>query len=544
LSALATLAYLEWRMLLHRVERVLHQPARLVMWSLFLLWILFVTVGRVMRGSYSTAVFALPHALSNAAIALFPAVYLAFMGYTMMRSTLRPPAAFAYPADARFLCGSALPPRLVGFWLQCREFIGSGQRYLFAIIAMGVGFRGAGWTLVLIVLTVTVATGLLQMLPLPTFLLARRYPHLRVGLLASAVMFLGVLAIAYPAYYAYLAWKVDGDVLTALPTHALWLPPGVWLIGTALGHWPSLIALLLTALAFAMVAAAAAADCYPELWEASVREFAQRDHVRSRFFGLRSEAPSGIGDADTAGASVRTFGSSTVARVPAGAWPIFWKDWLALSRSPEASRGAIGFMLVATLVGAVFGFLAREGGFEVLAGLGSGIAYAAIALSAQRAVALSVELRKPLWWLSSVPLFVRLAAWTLSAALRVSALVALGVVAAAAISGAYLAGVLILLLLPVFFWVGQAVGVAAYSVFPAKGDLRGPGALIRMLVSYILFVPPIGVWLVTQFVFGQSPIVAVPAACAWAVLEGAVLIWFAARRLAGDGMAFSWAELR
>lgn len=539
LAALGALAYLEWRLAVNRLKAVLHQPGRLVVWGLFVVWVLYVTIGRVSRGSYvGTAVFALPHEIAGAALALFPALYLALMGFTMARSTLRPPAAFAYPADSRFLCGSALPQQAVAFWLQWREFIGSGQRYIFAIIAMGVGFRGAGASLILIVLTVVVGAGLLQMLRLPVFLVAQRYPQVRVGLIGGALLVVGVAALVYPVYGA---WPNQGALLKSIPLHAFALPPGSWLVGTALGQWPSLLALFLTALALAGLAAVTAGDCYPELWESSVRQFAQRVRLRSRLFSTRGE--SALPDAEDAGVRVRPVELS-FARVPAGPWPIFWKDWLALRRSPEAWRGAIGFILVAIGIGAVFGFVARGGGTETLIGLGAGLAYAAVALSAQRSVTLAVELRKPMWWLSSVPLPERLATWTLSAALRLTAFVALGVVVAAVISGEYAAAGLVLALLPVFFWVGQSVGVAAYSIFPSKGDLRGPGALARMLACYLLFLPPIGIWVVLQFVFGQAVVVSALAACAWAVLEGIGLIWFASTRLAGNGMAFAWAEQR
>src|SRR6516225_7539125 len=99
MSDLGALVYLEWRMLVNRVRYVLRQPARLIMWAFFLLWIVYVTVGRVFRGGYyNSAVFALPHHLAAAAVALFPALYLTLIGYTIMNSTSRPPAAFAYPA--------------------------------------------------------------------------------------------------------------------------------------------------------------------------------------------------------------------------------------------------------------------------------------------------------------------------------------------------------------------------------------------------------------------------------------------------------------
>src|SRR5438477_3661217 len=115
---LAALAYLDATLFRNRVRVLVREPRRLLPWLLFLAWLGWALPAR--------AFYARGHVRGRPELAailpvLVPGATLAALGLLVWLRTSRAPAAFSSPADARFLCGSALSPRLVVFWLQLRQ---------------------------------------------------------------------------------------------------------------------------------------------------------------------------------------------------------------------------------------------------------------------------------------------------------------------------------------------------------------------------------------------------------------------------------------
>jgi hypothetical protein len=158
------------------------------------------------------------------------------------------------------------------------------------------------------------------------------------------------------------------------------------------------------------------------------------------------------------------------------------------------------------------------------------------------AIRLSSDLRSPLWWLSASGLRARLGVWTLAGALKAAAPVAAACLGAAVVDRSWLW----LGLAPVALaasWLLRATGLVVYSLVPASFDLVGPGRLLRGLAFYVLLIPLVLVVTVVAFLFRSLPAAAVTLLL-MASLEGLALVYVAAWRIEGNGIAFALAERR
>jgi hypothetical protein len=95
----------------------------------------------------------------------------------------------------------------------------------------------------------------------------------------------------------------------------------------------------------------------------------------------------------------------------------------------------------------------------------------------------------------------------------------------------------------------RAVGLALYSLFPSTIDQRGPLAMVRMLLTYLLAAPPAVVCAAAGFELyragmaaPQALYAAVAAGIITSLVETLALVAFAAARIAGQGVAFARAE--
>src|SRR5438034_680597 len=122
-APLGALLYLDARLLVNRARLVLHDPRRLVPWLLVLAWIGSWRLFRVVTVVGGRRPLAAPGVLTIVA-PFVPGAYLVLLGLGVFRAATRAPATFRSPADARFLIGSRLPPRLVVGWLQLRRVLG------------------------------------------------------------------------------------------------------------------------------------------------------------------------------------------------------------------------------------------------------------------------------------------------------------------------------------------------------------------------------------------------------------------------------------
>jgi hypothetical protein len=538
---LAALAYLDLRLFVNRVRALTRDPKRLLPWLLFLGWMAWVLPARFLlaRGRARGVAFDWP----ALAPVLVPGLALAVLGLLVWLRTSRAPAAFSSAADARFLCGSGLSPRLVVFWLQLRQVRRQiavwGANVIFWVFilpfALDVTLLDALRAAIALALAGTALVGL----QLPVHVASQRgyaallrAAGLALALLGLAALGLGVLALAGVA-------PVQAGFLAGLP-------PGSWLVGAAEGQPLAFIALLLAAAAAVAASAAVGADCYPELWQASVRVLAVRrafrqGRLRGRWESRRVLQEAGV---STQGRRRETAISAGTRWVPPGAWTLLWKEWIALGRGALGARLAMALLVISFVVGAGIFLVASTGrrGAATSAGVASLTVAIGLAIAMSNAVRLASDLRSPLWWLSAASLRSRLAAWTLAGALKAAApFAAAGAGAAVAARSPLWLG-----LAPVALaicWMLRATALAVYSLLPSGLDLVGPGRMLRGLAFYLLVLPLIVAVIVTGFVT-RSFWLAGTVAALIAALEGAGLVWLAAWRIRGNGLAFALAERR
>jgi hypothetical protein len=317
-------------------------------------------------------------------------------------------------------------------------------------------------------------------------------------------------------------------------------PPGSFLPAALAGRPAAAAALLAVAAAGIAVAALAGGDCYPELWRASLPQFTVRRARRERRSLTEDERrdlraatlPGVLGGRGTARA-----GRS---RVPPGAWTVLWLEWLTTRR-----RGAwrIALVLGGALAVGVWAGLAGRSDPGLLAAILGPACYFVLVGNAAATVRLAATIGKPLWWLSAAPLRARLAAWTLAGTLRQAVPIVAGVLVAAALAGQptlAAAGVAAGLALP---WLSRAMALLTYTLLPSTIDLRGPGALLRLLANLVLLLPVAAVALPAGLLTGAL-LPAVLAGAAAAAAEGFALLLAAAARIAGNGVDLARAERR
>jgi hypothetical protein len=526
--AWTALVWLDWHLLRNRARAIARNPRRLVPWLLFLFLLVPNLLNRALLAStarhHSTAVPLAP--LLAPAGPYVPGAALAILGLALWQAGGRPPAAFQSPADGRFLVGSGMPPRLVLAWLALR----SARRLLLAgvfyLVLLGLSIPGNGLSSAQLLAATAGLTAYLWLIfgaRVVLFAAQTRAPGASLGWIGIALAAVGLATLG-----AVLAGMGAGGPLSALP-------PGSW-VGAALGGDLVSVGLLAaTAVAMAVSGTAGAGDCLPELWTASSRSFEIRRQVREGgLAGLRAmRTRRKRGARPPAAAAV----PSTWA--PPGAWALAWKEWLTLLRV----RGGLqlhGALLVGAVVaGTVAGVLTV--GRPTVVGLI--LAYALFLFSVLTnllAVRLATDLRSPVWWLATDPLWRRVAVLTLARAARLGVPLALfgGVLAALSSGQPWLAPGFALLAVALA-WMISALGLASYTVLPAASDLR-VAQMLRVFALYAALLP-VGAAAVPGVFARSLPLVLAGAALAL-IAETAGFIAFAAARLEGNGLAFAREE--
>ena len=376
-AALRTLLYLDAHILLNRIRTAARNPLRLVFWLLFLLVIVSSLQARTMMneairsrpapppGAGPLPMFFDPTPWLHAAATFVPGVILIVYGVFTIGSSRQSLPAFRSAADARFLIGSALPPRLVVLWLVVRVILSLSWRiplmlYFFIFIlptSLGVsGSTGLRIFLALLLLTTTVA------LNLPIFISRQRQIGPNPVLFGWLFVLTGLASLV--VVFVALSPAPPSLVSTLHPVAAS-LPPGSWLVGAFEGNGLGLVALAALATGSLLLTSLVAGDVYPELWSSSARVIVLRRAVRRRGpFMTRGEqrrllTEAGIGE--PARSKRQTSASSGRGRwVPSGAWTILWKEWLATRRVAGGMRLPAIALLVAVVVGAAIGTLGRS----------------------------------------------------------------------------------------------------------------------------------------------------------------------------------------
>jgi hypothetical protein len=556
-SAIRTLLYLDAHILLNRVKTVGRNPLRLILWLLFLGVIASSVQARIslneaiksrpLPGPSPLPLLLDPTPMLHVAATFVPALILVAYGLFTILACQQPLSAFRSAADARFLCGSALPPRLVVLWLSVRVILSLSWRIPLTLIffvfvlptSLGVSVsRGVGAFTAMLLLTTTLALNIpifigrqRNVRPNPTFV---GWLLILLGLASLAVVTLAIL----PGTLSLPAWMREVAVS---------LPPGSWLVGAFEGNGAALIALAALAAGSVTLNWLVAGDVYPELWRASARMIVIRRAMRRRgpFMtpGDRRRLLSEAGITEKQRRSGQTAAASSTGRwVPTGAWTILWKEWLATRRVAGGLRVPAITLVLAVLLGAGIGALSNRvpgaGAF-----LFTPLIYVVVLGSFFTSLSMNRDLRKPIWWLSASSLRARLGVLLVARSLRLVVPIAAGLIAAS-VAGRSVTFFLVGLPITVAaIWVINSMGLATYAIIPGSSDMRGPGGCLRG-VALIAMLIPIGIAAIAGAVATGSGLGSLVAAVLAALAEGWLLLLFAASVLDGNGLAFAQAERR
>jgi hypothetical protein len=487
-----------------------------------------------------------PAAWLHVAGTFLPGIILIVYGIFTIASSRQPLPAFRSAADARFLIGSALPPRLVVLWLIVRVVLSLSWRiplmlYFFIFIlptSLGVsGSTGLRIFLALLSLTTTVA------LNLPIFISRQR----RIGPNPALFGWLFVLTGLASLAVIFVALSPGpASLISTLQPLAASLPPGSWLVGAFEGNGLGLIALAALATGSLVLTWLVAGDVYPELWSSSARVIVLRRAVRRRGpFMTRSDQRRLLTDAGIADPSHRrTAAASSQGRwVPSGAWTILWKEWLATRRVAGGMRLPAIALVLAVVLGAAMGALTRSGRPDVAGFLLGPLAYGVVLISLFTAYRMGGDLRKPIWWLSASTLRARLAVLLVARSLRLAIPITAGLLTASLLGGNpafVLAGAPIAV---ASTWAINSMALGTYAILPGTSDMRGPGGCLRVIALFIMLIP-IGIAAIVGGIATESGTGSLVAAVITALGEGWLLVLFAASQLDGNGLAFAQAERR
>jgi len=539
MNSVVPLVYLEARMAVQKVKRVLHQPARLTLWIIFLMWFAAFLFTRMERGGSAQYALSLPDSI-RLLYWFVPAVYIVILGAQISAGSRRPPAAFAYPADARFLLGSRLSHVTVVFWLQLREAMFQGTKVFLALFFLSWNFAasagGFAHASVALLSAYVIAFGI----RLPVFLAQRRMPRVPFAWLGAALVATGTLAILFPIGLAFVSHNMN---LGFIATHTAVFPPGVWIVDALAGTPQAQFVLLALACAVIAAGSIAASDAYPELWEASSRLYARRSLVASGRGLWNRQAWRDLRDVDhdRPQLQLEDVPSASGQHAPRGALTLVWREWIALQRSSRGLHWPVLWLLGAAVFGFLAGIAARGRPiFDILVPLVA-LVNIIVIIGSQSTISLASELRRPIWWLSHSLLRDRVLTWILGSTLRIGPPLVAGVVMAgvamhswviALAAGPLIAGALFLI---------QSIGVASYVALPGRHDVRGPGFMLRVLITYTSLGLPAIVWALVQTV-SQNEFAGAAAGLLIAVMESWLLLLFSSARLEENAMAYAAAE--
>jgi hypothetical protein len=537
-SALGPLVYLETHMALHKLKCAMRQPTRVTLWFIFFVWFAAFLFTRLhpVAGGFALA---LPDA-AQLLVVLVPPAYLCILGMQIRSGAVRPPAAFSYPADARYLLGSHLPPAFVVFWLQLREAAYQGIRVFIGLFFLSWNFAATSSAFLRVSTVLLAAFVIAFSVRLPVFLAHRRFPAIPFAWIGTLLVAAGVLTVAYPVGVAIATGHTDVAVLASqIPSFV----PGNLIVRGMIGD--ARAALLLAACAALMTVAGslAASDAYPELWESSARQYARRALIASGR-GLWSREQWRAferGEGVRLHPSMASVPSAHGERAPLGALIVLWREWIALRRSSGGLRWPLFWIFCAAALGFAAG-LAERGRplMDIIVPLVA-LANMIIVLGSQSTVTLSSELRRPLFWLGDSRLRNRVLAWLAGTMLRIGPPLVAGAMLAGVALGSWAVVAYSAPVLLAGVFLVQSIGVATYVVLPGRGDMRGPGFMLRILTTYTALGLPALAWALVQ-VLTQSTTAGVIVGVALALVEALALVSFSAARLEENAMAYAAAE--
>jgi hypothetical protein len=515
-NALAALSYGDRRALVNTLRSLHKHPGRLALWALYAVAILgFAFLKTTPRAHHAEAPAFFTPALNDLWLCGFAIAF----GIVLATGTSRWLGVFSSRAEALLLTRAQAAPLLVAAYLQMRA----------VVLTLARGFTRFAYLIVIGIPTGTTLAALLAQL---FFFAAASAAVASVALPRALAR--GALRIAMIAAGTAIAAAgavplvVDGLRILQLPATAGLLRrapdvhPGAVLTALAAGdlRW---IAIPLAVAACATAAfALAARDAFPELYTISLANLEWRMRVRTRRGARDADAakPHAKAVRSTAGTSLR------------GALAFLWVDALMFTRRISPAITAVVAAL-ALIGGAAFAAFARQSPeltFGILVGTLPGLA---IAVASTTGVRLAPALRMPLFWLGDVSLTARLAAWTFGAFWRDAVLVGLAVGGYVAVSGDAHGPLIVFAGAAGLLALTRAVGLAVFAMLPNQVDQRGPAVMLRALLSFALVAPAVVTGAIASVVFSSPFIAGTLTGTAAAFTEAALLIMFAAWRLAG-----------
>ncbi len=519
MNQLGALAYADWRAFVNDVRSVRRSPGRIALWIGYAVLLGLITFGRVLAGSHRGP----PAGNDDVVRADY---FVAALGVMLALSVATGQGAvgiFRSRVEGRFVIGSpvAAPPAIA--YLAARAALAQAIRFIISVVYFVVyfGLRHIGpltaFADVLLVCAVVAAAA--------AIVVPRR---LASGMTAAACVVVGVLlglvAVAPALRDAVIAMPEPMLPLiraaTVVKTLPAWHPGYILLVWNPL--W--LCAVLALAAVAIGVLAAAGRDAYPELYALSIARIERAERWRDRR-GARLSATS-VGAAAARAASPTPF----VVPAPRGVLVFVWKSIVEVGRRVRpAYLAGVAVLLCAVGFGCAR-FAADEP--SLFATLISIMINSLLILGIGEVGTIASEVRRPLFWLARAALFERLCALALALIWRT--IVTLELIAAGfAVGGGRLDEILMLAVgLPALVALLAGVGFAMFALFPSAADRRGPGTVLRFLVSVVLLVPPIVLYTVMLTVL-DAPSAALAAAVLLALFEAGGLIGVAAWRLDG-----------
>ena len=526
-SELADLSYADRRALINLLRTLRRRPGRALMWMLYAVAITVFAVLRTGPWTRRPGGMAAPFALEIRDVWVC-GLAIAF-GIVLATGTARWLGIFSSRAEALLLMGADAAPVTVAAYLQLRA-VGTALAQGLARFAYLIVFAlpsGTSLTAMIAQLTFFAAAGAAVVSVALPRALARGAARTALVITGWTIAVVAALPLVADALRVF---PVSGSA--ALLRRVPPLHPGAVLQALAAGDLRLLVLPLAIAAGATFAFAVAARDAYPELYALSLANLDWRERVRSRRGARRA----------TAAAAPRTphAHSATGVRLR-GALAFVWADAVMFGRrtSPVVRALIAGLALAA---GAGLGALARSDNADRVLGFVLGVVpFMYITIASTTGIRLAPALRLPMFWLGDVPLAARLAAWTFGGFWRDAALVSLAVIGFVTIAHEIRIALTIVVPALGLLALTRTIGIAVFALLPNALDQRGPGVLLRAWLTFVLLVPPAAAATIAALVSGHPLAVGAIAATVTALAESALLLAFAAWRLAGrvDNLALA-----
>ncbi len=517
MTTLSALFYADVRSFVNQLREIRRSPARALVWLLFAGLVGALIVLRIFNAVHGGSIRERLVG-SRAVLDVIASMTIAALGIVLATGD-RYAGLFAHPAEARFIIDSPAEPFIATLYVQTRQIVRGGARQTIGLLYFALVYLPAtlpASALVRDLVLLCVALAFIAAVPLARQLLPPRLIPV-AGVAGVACIITALLVLARVGTQTVFATLPGASALASrLPA---WQPGDILVAGPRDGITAIAVLLLATAALFTYVAYRAR-DAYPELYELSMKRFARTERLRSRPFGWAARAPQ-------THATVRV--ESTVRSAPGGVAIFIWRAWTEYRRTNSVRSTSIETAL-ALAGGYAIALFVRASNTETLIAVTSPLVNIVFILAVMRSASLAVELRRPLFWLSDATLFERLCALGIAQGWRMIGWCVLAAIGLAAGHAAVPVVVAMLAIGPSTVLLAGAIGYASYALLPNDIDQRGPLLFVRLLLGYVLVVPPVAAGLAVG-IFEHTVTVALLVAGAATLVEAAVLAGFAAWRL-------------